>query len=123
MRILKTNGFTKFAKKERITDRMLRDTVKEIANGLKGSPQGSSVYKQRVARPGKGKSGGFRTMIVFRKEDRVIFIEGYAKNEQSTLSPVELKVVRKFATELLKWTDRELDALVKQGVLQEITDG
>ncbi len=123
MRVLKTNGFTKFAKKESITDRMLRDTVKEIVKGLTGSPQGSSVYKKRVARPGKGKSGGFRTMLVFRKEDRVIFIEGYAKNEQSTLSQVELKVIRKFATELLKWTEKELDTLVKQGVLQEITDG
>ena len=123
MRILKTNGFSEFANDESITDETLRGAVKEIEAGLTGDSLGSSVHKKRIARPGQGKSGGFRTIIAFRKKDRVIFIHGYAKNQVSTLKPKELKAVRKAAKEMLNWTDEEVDELVKQDVLQEIKDG
>ena len=62
--------------------------------GLQGLPPGSSVYTKRIASPGKGKSGGYRTILVFRKKDSVIFVEGYAKNEMSTLKPKELRALR-----------------------------
>ncbi|MCH7744289.1 MAG: type II toxin-antitoxin system RelE/ParE family toxin, partial [Proteobacteria bacterium] len=53
----------------------------------------------------------------------VIFIQGYAKNQVSTLKPKELKAVRKAAKEMLNWSDKEVDKLVEQDVLQEINDG
>ena len=53
----------------------------------------------------------------------IIFIQGYAKNQVSTLKPKELKAVRKAAKEMLNWSDKEVDKLVEQNVLQEINDG
>jgi len=123
MRILKTKAFSSFLKKEKVKDKALLDAVREIEDGLIGDPLGSSAYKKRVAKPGKGKSGGFRTIHVFRNKGRVIFVQGYAKNEKSTLTPKELKVIRTAATTMLKWTDKEIDKLVKGGVLGEMTDG
>ena len=41
----------------------------------------------------------------------------------STLKPKELKAVRKAAKEMLNWSDKEVDKLVEQDVLQEINDG
>ncbi len=45
---------------------------------------GGGIVKQRVARPGKGKSGGYRTLILFRRGDRAIFAFGFAKSAQAT---------------------------------------
>lgn len=123
MRILKTSGFSKFTQSENITDATLLHAAKELEDGLVGAPLGSSVHKKRIANPGKGKSGGFRTIIAFRKKDRVIFIQGYAKSQVSTLKPKELKAVRKAAKEMLNWSDKEVDKLVEQDVLREIKDG
>jgi len=123
MRILKTKGFSKFLKKEKVKDKALLDAVEEIEDGLIGDRLGSSAYKKRVARPSEGKSGGFRTIYVFRNKDRVIFIQGYAKNEKSALTDEELKVVREAAKEMLSWTNKKINKLVKEGVLGEITNG
>jgi hypothetical protein len=38
---------------------------------------GAGVIKQRIARPGQGKSGGFRTLLVFRAGKRALFVHGY----------------------------------------------
>ena len=50
----------------------------------------------------------------------MFFIEGYAKNEKSNLTGKELKAVRKAASIMLSWTDRELDKVVKLGSLVEV---
>src|SRR3546814_6114326 len=79
-RILKNGWFERFARKERLTDSGLRDAVQRAESGLVDADLGGGVIKQRVARPGKGKSGGYRTLILFRKGDRAIFAFGFAKS-------------------------------------------
>jgi len=84
---------------------------------------GGSVIKQRVARPGKGKSGGYRTLILFRQGDRAIFAFGFAKSAQANISKADLALLRDAAAEALEWNDEELDRLVASGTLVEIDDG
>jgi len=45
---------------------------------------GGGIIKQRVARPGKGKSGGYRTVIAYRARNRAVFLFGFAKSERDT---------------------------------------
>jgi len=59
---------------------------------------GGGVIKQRVARQGQGRSGGFRTIIAFRSGDRSIFMYGFAKNRKANVSDDELEVYRRLAT-------------------------
>jgi hypothetical protein len=120
VRILKTTSFSKFARREGLSDRTLQDVEADMEQGSLGDALGSSVYKKRVARPGKGKRGGYRTIYAFKKGQRVFFIEGYAKNEKSNLTGKELKAVRKAASIMLSWTDLELDKVVRQGSLVEV---
>ena len=84
---------------------------------------GGGVIKQRVARTGQGKSGGYRTLILFRQGDRAIFAFGFAKSAQANISKADLALLRNAASESLEWSAGELDRLVALGTLVEIDDG
>jgi hypothetical protein len=78
------------------------------------------VIKQRPARKGSGKSGGFRTMIFFRAGERAIFIHGFAKNEVENIRSDELTALKKLAGEMLAYRKEELEMLVASGTLMEV---
>ncbi|KMS57571.1 toxin RelE [Sphingobium cupriresistens LL01] len=84
---------------------------------------GGGVIKQRVARASQGKSGGYRTLILFRQGDRAIFAFGFAKSAQANISKADLALLREAAAEALEWSGKELDRLVASGTLVEIDNG
>lgn len=75
-----------------------------------------------MARAGKGKSGAYRTLILFRHSDRAIFAFGFAKAKQANITKADLALLREAATEAQEWSDEELDSLVAAGTLVEIKD-
>lgn len=97
--------------------------MERAESGLVDADLGGGVIKQRVARPGKGKSGGYRTLILFRQGDRAIFAFGFAKSGQANISKADLALLRDTASEALEWSAGELDRLVASGTLVEIDDG
>ncbi|QHD70186.1 type II toxin-antitoxin system RelE/ParE family toxin [Sphingobium yanoikuyae] len=122
-RIFKNGWFERFARKERIADAALREAVERAESGLVDADLGSGVIKQRVARTGQGKSGGYRTLLLFRQGDRAIFAFGFAKAKQANISKADLALLRKAAIEALEWSGEELDRLVASGTLVEIDHG
>ncbi len=84
---------------------------------------GGGVIKQRVARAGQGRSGGYRTLILFRQGDRAIFAFGFAKSRQENISQADLAVLRQAADEALGWSEDDMDRLVAAGALVEIEHG
>jgi hypothetical protein len=122
-RIFKNGWFERFARKESLADESLRDAVQRAESGLVDADLGGGVIKQRVARAGKGKSGGYRTLILFRQGDRAIFAFGFAKSAQANISKADLALLRDAAAEALEWNDGKLDRLVASGALKEIDDG
>ena len=44
--------------------------------------QGGGVIKQRIARPNEGKSGGFRSIILYRQGEKAFFVFGFPKKKQ-----------------------------------------
>ena len=103
-------------------DSALCEAVRRAEDGLIDADLGGGVIKQRVARPGKGKSGGYRTLILYRQEDRAIFAFGFAKNAQANISKADLALLKDAAAEALGWNGEELDRLVASGALVEIED-
>jgi hypothetical protein len=97
--------------------------VQRAEAGLIDADLGGGVIKQRVARPGQGKSGGYRTLILFRQGDRAIFAFGFAKSGQANISKADLALLKEAAAEALGWSGKELDRLVVAGTLKEIEDG
>ncbi|WP_346417690.1 type II toxin-antitoxin system RelE/ParE family toxin [Sphingobium yanoikuyae] len=122
-RIFKNGWFERFARKERIADASLREAVERAESGLMDADLGGGVIKQRVARTGQGKSGGYRTLILFRQGDRAIFAFGFAKSAQANISKADLALLRDAASEALEWSGEELNRLIASGTLVEIDDG
>lgn len=121
MRIFKNRPFTRFAIKSGISDTALCKAVTDAEQGLIDADLGGGVIKQRVARKGQGKSGGFRTMILFKAGTRAFFIHGFAKNEQANIDDDELAAFKKLAAEMLNYKDAELAEAVNKNKLTEIT--
>jgi hypothetical protein len=63
MRVFKTREFARLIRKTDITDRALSKAVERAGKGLVDAELGSGLIKQRVARRGQGRSGGYRTVI------------------------------------------------------------
>ena len=80
MRAFQSKPFTRFARKCQISDADLGQSVRDANRGLIDADLGGGVIKQRIARTASGKSGGFRTLVVFRALDRAIFVHGFAKS-------------------------------------------
>lgn len=81
MRVFVNKTFDRWSRKEGVDDGMLCQAAAEIAEGLWDANLGGSLFKKRVARKGQGKSGGFRTVVAVKAQDRAIFLYGFAKNE------------------------------------------
>lgn len=122
MRVFKTKPFGRFARSEGISDGALREAVARAEAGRIDADLGGGVIKQRVARPGEGKSGGFRTIVSFRHGERAFFVYGFAKSDRDNIAPDELKAFRRLAAEMLKLDDRALAAATANGTFTEVFD-
>ena len=121
MRIFRNMAFTRFAKKSRISDVALCKAVMNAERGLIDADLGGGVIKQRVAREGEGKSGGFRTMILFKTGTRAFFVHGFAKNKMDNISDNDLVLLRRLAAEMLNYNETELTQAINNNLLIEVT--
>jgi len=92
--IYKTKEFSKFARKADLGSGELLEAAKAVASGQWDADLGGGVFKQRIAREGGGKSGGFRTIILFKVGGHSFFVHGFAKNEKANITPKELKALK-----------------------------
>ena len=76
--------------------------------------------KQRIARQGGGKSGGFRTIILFRVRERAFFVHGFAKNEQGNIRDDDLAAFKLLAAEMMAYDDDALARAIENGTLTEV---
>lgn len=81
---------------------------------------GGGVIKQRIARPGAGRSGGFRSLILFRVGERAIFAFGFAKSALDNIRDSNLKALKILARTLLGLTEEQIQALVAAQELVEV---
>ena len=81
---------------------------------------GGGVIKQRVARRGQGRSGGFRVLVVFRREERAFFVHGFAKSDRDNLRRRELGALKALAGQLLGLDGPGLEAMLANGTIGEV---
>jgi hypothetical protein len=72
MRIFVVKGFGRFQQREKITDAMLCNAIRDAGRGLVDARLGVQLIKQRIARPGQGKRGGFRAFRWLGLDDEAI---------------------------------------------------
>jgi hypothetical protein len=120
MRVFKTKWFTRYARQERIEDDSLSDAVARVELGIVDADLGGGIIKQRVARTGRGRSGGYRLLMVYRSGDRAIFLYGFAKSEKDNIDSEELKTLREIGAAWLKARGEDFEQTLKMGVLMEV---
>ncbi|RYG67750.1 type II toxin-antitoxin system RelE/ParE family toxin [bacterium] len=120
MKIFKDKWFTRFARRNDITDGDLCEAVDRAERGLIDADLGGGVIKQRIPRLNEGRSGGYRSIVLFRTRERAFFVFGFAKNELDNISARELKDFRELATIVLNLTAVQLELAVKEEKLFEV---
>lgn len=120
MRVFKTKWFTRFASKEDIDDAKLVETVQNTENDLIDADYGGGLIKQRIARDGGGKSGGYRSVVAFKFEDRTVFMFAFAKSDRENLTIVEKREYKKAAAIYLGMTVEQIQKAIDNGALIEV---
>ncbi len=120
MRVFKTKWFVRFARREKIGDRSLCGAIERAEYGIVDADLGGGVIKQRVARIGQGRSGGYRLLIAYQSGDRAVFLYGFAKNERENIEDDELTTLREIAAGWLEADDEYLENAIKKRFLQEV---
>lgn len=117
MRVFVSKTFDRWARREGLGDAALLRAAIETAAGNFDADLGGFLFKKRIARRGEGKSGGYRTIIGFRKgaSDRIAFLFGYAKNERDNIEMKDLEDLSDVARSLLTADDDVLARLVDAG--------
>jgi len=120
VRIFKSRWFQRFAQKEGIAHAVLFEAVARAERGQLDADLGGEVIKQRLARPGQGRSKGYRAIILFRRGDKAFFVYGFAKSERGNISDDEEKQFKKSAKYVLALTETQLTELVTRGDFTEV---
>lgn len=122
MQIFKTRIFERWARAEHISEQALIKAATELNEGLVDAALGGNVYKKRVAQPGQGKSGGYRTILAFKIKDKAFFMYGFSKNQRANISAKELMALKRLASELLSYSVAKLKKAIENGELIEVKD-
>ncbi len=120
MRVFKTKEFARFARRERIDDARLCDAVERAGKGLIDADLGGGLIKQRIARPGQGRSGGYRTLMAFRSKGASVFVYGFAKSERDNVGQEELEYWQRIARSFLLMDGVTLTLMINQQELKEV---
>ncbi len=98
----------------------MKDAIARVERGLIDAELGGGVIKQRVARPGQGRSGGYRSIIIFQKGERAFFVYGFAKSDRENIDPDEAADFKKLAKEWFTFSDQKIEAMIKDQELTEV---
>lgn len=122
MGVYETREFSRFARKAKLDFQALLKAADAVASGQWDADLGGGVFKQRVAREGGGKSGGFRVIVVCKIGGHIFFVHGFAKNEKANITPKELKVLKSFATIFLGLDAEALEKAIAAGEITEVAN-
>jgi hypothetical protein len=120
MRIFKSKRFGRFTAREGIDDSKLREAVREAEAGKVDADYGGGVIKQRIARLGEGKSGGYRSVILYRRGEKAFFVYGFPKSERANIDQLEIRAFKDLAKITLGFSDQALKLLVARGEYMEV---
>jgi len=121
LRVFKTKDFARFSRKEKIDDAALYEAVARAERGLLDAALGGDLIKQRVPRKGQGRSGGFRTLIAYRRAHRAVFLHGFPKSALDNLNDDELKALKMAAATVIELDEATIKRALKDGKWKEVS--
>lgn len=120
MTVFKRRDFARWQASERLPDAALCKAVQEMEAGLVAADLGGFLYKKRVARPGGGKSGGYRTLLSARIGSSYVFLHGFPKSNKANITQDERKALQFAGKVFLELSAENLAKALESGVLLEV---
>lgn len=90
MKTLALKAFARWAAKHEISSESLLEVARRPATLGSAVTLGQQLWKVRIAKGNRGKSAGYRTILLHVLGDRIIFLYGFEKNESPNVSPTQL---------------------------------
>lgn len=127
MQHYKVKKFSNEAKKDKVSDGLLSETLDDFLamekNGQQKFSLGAGLYKLRLAaKEGRGKSGGSRSILAFKNDIRVVWLHLFSKNEKGNVSITELKKLKLLSNILLETSNDRIAQLIELGELYEVKE-
>ena len=123
MSVYKTPSFADDANSLGITDEQLEKALEEIDQGLHNGDLGGGLIKKRLPRPNQGKSGGFRTIIAYKKGKRAVYLFVFAKNERENIKENEKQALKRLAKSYLGLNEKKLKQAIEESSLVRVDSG
>ena len=120
MQLFKTKWFMRYARQEQLEDHSLCGAIERAERGIVDADLGGGIIKQRVARTGQGRSGGYRLLIAYRSGNRAVFLYGFAKSERENIETDELETLQEIGKAWLETKKERLEHAIKEGLLKEV---
>jgi hypothetical protein len=120
VRIFKTKWLVRFARRARIADHSFREAIERAGRGTIDADLGGGIIKQRVARSGQGRSGGYRMLVAYQAGTRAVFLYAFAKSERENIERDELLTLREIGATWLAADSRRIARALEEGILQEV---
>lgn len=118
--IFKRKDFARWQANEKLPDAVLCKAIIEMESGLIDADLGGCLYKKRIARPGSGKSSGYRTLLSARIGNRYVFLHGFPKSDKANITQDEKKALQFAAKVFLNLHSEALLKALHSGVLVEV---
>jgi len=120
VRTYKSRWYQRFSRKEGIADAALLEAVARAEKGQIDADLGGGVIKQRISRPGQGRSKGYRTIILFRRGAKAFFVYGFSKSQRANIDDDEKEQFKEAAKHVLALTEKQLAELLERGDFMEV---
>jgi hypothetical protein len=124
MHVYAIKSFRRFQRKDKLADAVLWDAVVRADNGLIDADLGGGLIKQRVARKGQGKRGGYRTILAYLVgRTGGVFLYGFAKSQRDNIEADELEDWREIGSSLLRAGVEAVERAIADDELMEVYRG
>jgi hypothetical protein len=115
-----TKEFLRLARRQGIDEQRLREAADRAERGLVDADLRGGLIKQRVARRGQGRRGGFRVLAAFRHGHRCVFLYAFPKSERENIEDDELAHWHTVASTYLNLSHERLEELIMADELREV---
>ena len=93
-----------------------------VGKGQIDADLGGEVIMLRIARPGEGRSKGYRSIILFRRGATAFFVYGFSKSQRANINTDEEKQFKEAAKIVLSLTESERTVRLKRGDFEEVSE-
>lgn len=120
MKIYRTKSFTRLARRVDLKDVYICQAVNEMNQGLIDANLGSGLFKKRIAMPGKGKSGSWRTLLGFQSGNKAVLLYVFPKSNQENVQAYELRALKRLAKYYLSLQPKDIRTALEINELYEV---